>query len=139
ALNEYLAEIASGKWWNRFRDDVWAILERLKGLGGGTLQKLARRLEDGVKAALTPGALFEALGFRYFGPVDGHDVQTLVGLLRHVRGLKGPILLHAVTVKGKGFAPAELDQVRWHAQSSPFDKVTGLPLALKDESESPAA
>ena len=128
AMNEYLAEIASGKVWNRIRDDVWTMLERLKGVGGGTLQRLGARVEDGLKAALTPGALFEALGFRYFGPVDGHDVHLLVELFRHVRGLKGPILLHALTVKGKGFAPAEKDQVRWHAQSSPFDKVTGLPI-----------
>ncbi len=133
AMSEYLAEIASGKWWNRFRDDVWTVLERMKGLGGGTLQRLASRLEYGVKAALTPGALFEAFGFRYFGPVDGHDVESLVSLLRHVRGLRGPILLHALTVKGKGFAPAEADQVRWHAQSSPFDKVTGLPLSLSND------
>ena len=132
ALNEYLAEIASGKRWNQFRDDVWSALERLKGLGGGTLQRLASRVEDGVKAALTPGALFEALGFRYFGPVDGHDVGLLAELLQHVRTLKGPILLHVLTVKGKGFAPAEADQVRWHAQSSPFDKVTGLPVVSEN-------
>ena len=132
AMNEHLAEIASGKRWNQFRDEVWGVLERLKGIGGGTLQRLVARLEDGVKAALTPGALFEALGFRYFGPVDGHDVHLLVELLRHVRSLKGPILLHVLTVKGKGFAPAEKDQVRWHAQSSPFDKVTGLPVENGD-------
>jgi 1-deoxy-D-xylulose-5-phosphate synthase len=131
ALNEYLAEISSGKRWNQFRDDIWELFEKLKGKGGGTLQRLAARIEDGLKAAITPGGLFEALGFRYFGPVDGHDVELLVSLLRDLRNLKGPILLHAVTMKGKGFAPAEADQVKWHAQSSPFDKITGLSLAAE--------
>ena len=128
AVNEYLAEITSGRRWNQMRDEIWEVLERLKGRGGGTLQRVASKLEEGIKAALTPGALFEALGFRYFGPVDGHDVGLLVELFDHLRNLKGPILLHAITVKGKGFAPAEKDQTRWHASSSPFDKVTGSPL-----------
>ena len=131
ALNEHLAEITSGERWNQFRDDVWEFFERLKGMGGGRLQRLAAKVETAMKTALTPGGLFEALGFRYFGPVDGHDVNLVVDLLRDLRKLKGPILLHAVTLKGKGFAPAEHDQVRWHAQSSPFDKVTGLSLAVK--------
>lgn len=128
ALNEYLARVASGKGWNQLRDETWDLLERLKGLGGGTLQRLARRLEQGLKATLTPGMLFEGLGFRYFGPVDGHDVRELVARLRDLRALKGPILLHTLTVKGKGFAPAEADQVKWHASSSPFDKLTGKSL-----------
>ena len=99
-------------------------------MGGGTLQRLASRLEDGVKAVLTPGMLFEALGFRYIGPIDGHDVVSLAERLRDLRDLPGPILLHTMTVKGKGFAPAEADQVKWHAQSSPFDKLTGKSLAV---------
>lgn len=138
ALNEYLAEIASGERWNQFRDEIWDLFERLKGLGGGTLQRLAAKLESGIKAAITPGALFEALGFRYFGPVDGHDVVSLVELLDHVRKLRGPVLLHLLTIKGKGFEPAERDQVRWHAQSSPFDKVTGSPLRPESESAVPS-
>lgn len=131
ALNEHLAEITSGERWNQFRDDVWEFFERLKGMGGGSLQRLAAKIETATKTALTPGGLFEAMGFRYFGPVDGHDINLIVDLLRDLRKLHGPILLHAVTLKGKGFAPAEHDQVRWHAQSSPFDKVTGLSLAVK--------
>ncbi len=133
ALNEYLAGITSGKAWNHFRDDVWGLLQKMRGKGGGTLQRLAAKLEEGIKATLTPGGLFEALGFRYFGPVDGHDIGLLVEMLSDLRALHGPILLHAVTVKGKGFAPAEQDQVKWHAQSSPFDKVTGLSLKGKAE------
>lgn len=125
ALNEYLARVASGKAWNEIREDIWGLFEKLKGMGGTTLQKIAGRLENGFKATFTPGMLFEALGFRYFGPVDGHNVIELVERLRDLKELKGPILLHTLTVKGKGFAPAEEDQLKWHAASSPFDKVTG--------------
>ncbi|MDX1421121.1 MAG: 1-deoxy-D-xylulose-5-phosphate synthase, partial [Rubricoccaceae bacterium] len=129
ALHEYLARISASDGWNALKDDVWAFFEKLKGMGGGTLQRIASKVEDGVKAAITPGMLFEALGFRYIGPVDGHDVKALARRLREIRKLRGPILLHATTVKGKGFAPAEADQVKWHASSSPFDKVTGATLA----------
>ena len=128
ALHEYLAGLSASGGWNALKTEVWDALDKLKGLGGGTLQRLASRLEDGVKAVLTPGMLFEALGFRYIGPTDGHDVVTLAKRLHEIRDLPGPILLHALTVKGKGFAPAEADQVKWHAQSSPFDKLTGKSL-----------
>ncbi|MEM1117507.1 MAG: 1-deoxy-D-xylulose-5-phosphate synthase [Bacteroidota bacterium] len=129
ALHEYLAGLSASGGWNALKAEVWEALDKLKGMGGGTLQRLASRLEDGVKAVLTPGMLFEAFGFRYIGPTDGHDVVTLAKRLREIRELPGPILLHTLTVKGKGFAPAEADQVKWHAQSSPFDKLTGKSLA----------
>jgi len=129
ALHEYLARISSSGGWNALKDDVWAFFEKLEGVGGHTLQRIASRIEDGVKAAITPGMLFEALGFRYIGPIDGHDVKSLTKRLQEVRKLRGPILLHISTVKGKGFAPAEEDQVKWHASSSPFDKLTGVSLA----------
>ncbi len=129
ALHEYLARVSSSGSWNALKGEVWEMFDRMKGLGGGHLQRLASRVEDGLKAVLTPGMLFEALGFRYIGPVDGHDVVDLALKLKKLRALPGPILLHTLTVKGKGFAPAEADQVKWHAQSSPFDKVTGKSLA----------
>ena len=129
ALHEYLAGISASKGWNALKTDVWDLFDKLKGKGGGHLQRLASRVEDGLKAALTPGMLFEALGFRYIGPTDGHDVVSLAKRLKDLRDLPGPILLHTLTVKGKGFAPAEADQVKWHAQSSPFDKLTGKSLA----------
>jgi 1-deoxy-D-xylulose-5-phosphate synthase len=75
---------------------------------------LARRLEEGAKGVLTPGALFEALGFNYFGPVDGHDVLGLVHLLKNLRDLDRPVVLHALTVKGKGYAPAESEPENYH-------------------------
>ncbi|PAP79607.1 1-deoxy-D-xylulose-5-phosphate synthase [Rubrivirga sp. SAORIC476] len=129
ALHEYLAKVSSSGSWNALKGEVWELFDKMKGLGGGHLQRLASRVEDGLKAVLTPGMLFEALGFRYIGPVDGHDVVSLATQLKKLRGLPGPILLHTLTVKGKGFAPAEADQVKWHAQSSPFDKLTGKSLA----------
>jgi 1-deoxy-D-xylulose-5-phosphate synthase len=129
ALHDYLAGLSASTAWNQLKGGVWRGLDKLKGKGGGTLQRLAARLEDGAKAVLTPGMLFEAFGFRYIGPTDGHDVVTLAKRLREIRALGGPILLHTLTVKGKGFAPAEADQVKWHAQSSPFDKLTGKSLA----------
>ncbi|HYE97026.1 MAG TPA: 1-deoxy-D-xylulose-5-phosphate synthase N-terminal domain-containing protein, partial [Rubricoccaceae bacterium] len=129
ALHEYLARVSSSEGWNALKDDVWAFFEKLRGMGGGTLQRIVAKVEDGIKAAITPGMLFEAMGFRYIGPIDGHDVVELTRRLRAVRDLRGPILLHTLTVKGKGFAPAEADQVTWHASSSPFDKLTGQSLA----------
>lgn len=129
ALHEYLATLSASGKWNALKGEVWELFDKLKGVGGGHLQRLAARVEDGLKAALTPGMLFEAFGFRYIGPVDGHDVVALARQFQRVRKLGGPILLHTLTVKGKGFAPAEADQVKWHAQSSPFDKVTGKSLA----------
>ena len=129
ALHEYLAKVSSSGSWNALKGEVWELFDKMKGLGGGHLQRLASRVEDGLKAVLTPGMLFEALGFRYIGPVDGHDVVSLATRLKKLRDLPGPLLLHTLTVKGKGFAPAEADQVKWHAQSSPFDKLTGKSLA----------
>ncbi len=129
ALHEYLARVSTSGSWNSLKGEVWELFDKLKGVGGGHLQRLASRVEDGLKAVLTPGMLFEALGFRYIGPVDGHDVVTLATKLKKLRDLPGPLLLHTLTVKGKGFAPAEADQVKWHAQSSPFDKLTGKSLA----------
>jgi len=95
---------------------------------GERARQFIRSLEQGLKAALTPGQFFEALGFRYFGPVDGHDVIHLVELLRELREMPHPKLLHIVTIKGKGYKLAEEDQLKWHAQSSAFDKITGKSL-----------
>jgi 1-deoxy-D-xylulose-5-phosphate synthase len=84
-------------------------------------------MDDAVKGMFVPGMLFEELGFRYVGPVDGHDIDQLVETLADVRRMSGPRLVHVLTTKGKGFAPAEEDQVKWHAQGG-FDKLTGAPL-----------
>ncbi|MDZ7772624.1 MAG: 1-deoxy-D-xylulose-5-phosphate synthase [Balneolaceae bacterium] len=127
ALNEYLAEITTSKTFNKLRDEIYDMLGHFKS-AGEKMRKIASRLEKAVTAAITPGGLFQALGFKYYGPVDGHNVDTLRRHLEDLRDVPGPKLLHAVTIKGKGFAPAEREQTKWHAQSSPFDKITGKSL-----------
>lgn len=128
ALKEYLTEITTSKTFNKVRDEIYDLLGHFKS-AGEKMQKVASRLEKAITTAITPGGLFQALGFKYYGPVDGHNVDTLRRTLEHLKDIPGPKLLHTVTVKGKGFAPAEREQTKWHAQSSPFDKITGKSLA----------
>ena len=89
-----------------------------------TVWELARRSEEHVKGMVLPGTMFEELGFNYIGPIDGHDIKALVTTLRNMRDLKGPQLLHVVTRKGKGYAPAEADPIKWHGPG-PFDPASG--------------
>lgn len=128
ALKEYLTDITTSKTFNKLRDEIYDMLGHFKS-AGDKMRKLASRLEKAVTTAITPGGLFQALGFKYYGPVDGHNVDSLRRHLEDLKDIPGPKLLHAVTVKGKGFAPAEREQTKWHAQSSPFDKITGKSLA----------
>jgi 1-deoxy-D-xylulose-5-phosphate synthase len=128
ALKEYLADITTSKTFNKMRDEVYDMLGHFKS-AGDKMRKVASRLEKAMTAALTPGSLFRALGFKYYGPTDGHDVDGLRKMLEDLKDVKGPKLLHIVTVKGKGFAPAEREQTKWHASSSPFDKITGKSLS----------
>ncbi|MCH8496298.1 MAG: 1-deoxy-D-xylulose-5-phosphate synthase [Balneolales bacterium] len=130
ALNEYLADITSSGTFNKIRDEVYDLLGHFKA-AGDKMRKVASRLEAAMTTALTPGSLFRALGFKYYGPVDGHNVRNLAKTLQDMKRIPGPKLLHVVTVKGKGFAPAEKDQVKWHASGSPFDKLSGASLAVK--------
>ena len=124
ALKEYLTDITTSGTYNKLRDDMWKLLGKMNTLGPH-VRKMAAKLEDALTAAVSkPGMLFEALGFRYFGPIDGHDVNHLVRILKDLKQIKGPKLLHCVTVKGKGYALAEKDQTKWHAPGL-FDKVTG--------------
>ncbi len=137
ALKEYLAEITTTKTYNKLRDEIYDLLGHLKG-AGEKMRKIASKLERAATAAITPGALFQALGFKYYGPVDGHNVDALRRQLEDLRTVSGPKLLHIVTVKGKGFAPAEREQTKWHASSSPFDKITGKSLAKVSRGKKPA-
>ncbi len=132
ALNEYLADITTSQTFNKIRDDLYDMLGYFRG-AGDKMRKMASRLEAALTSALTPGSLFRSLGFKYYGPVDGHNVKNLTRQLSDLKKVGGPKLLHVVTVKGKGFAPAERDQVKWHASGSPFDKVTGNSLAVKTD------
>lgn len=135
ALKEYLAEITTSKTYNKMRDEIYDLLGHFKS-AGDKMRKVASKLERAMTAAITPGALFQALGFKYYGPVDGHNVDALRRHLEDLRTVSGPKLLHIVTVKGKGFAPAEREQTKWHAQSSPFDKITGQPLSAPKKTKS---
>lgn len=124
ALKEYLTAITTSRPYNKFRDDIGHVLAKLSELGPNALQ-IVKSIEKSIKGSLLKQSnLFESLNFRYFGPVDGHDVKQLVKVLKDLRNIPGPKLLHCVTVKGKGFALAEKDQTKWHAPGL-FDKITG--------------
>ncbi len=123
ALSKYLTMITSGKIYNRIEADVWELLGLIPKVGGKT-RKLARRIKESIKNLIVPGLIFEELGFRYFGPVEGHNVEFLVQTLRDIKKLNGPILIHVLTQKGKGVEFAEKDALHCHGVSS-FDKVPG--------------
>ncbi|WP_432711918.1 1-deoxy-D-xylulose-5-phosphate synthase [Pedobacter sp.] len=124
ALKEYLTSITTSKSYNRFRDDVSNALIKLSELGPNA-HNFVKKIEKSIKGTLLKQSnLFEALNFRYFGPVDGHDVKKLASIIKDLSAIPGPKLLHCVTVKGKGFALAEKDQTKWHAPGL-FDKITG--------------
>jgi len=109
-LKNHLARILSGKTYNQVRDGSKKVLS-----GSPGLMELAKKTEEHVKGLMAPGTLFEELGFNYIGPIDGHDIPTLLRTLENMKELKGPQFLHIVTKKGKGFAPAELDPIGYHA------------------------
>lgn len=124
ALHQYLLDITTSPTYNKVKDEVWNLLGRLSGVGR-TARELVSKVEGGVKGSvLQHSNLFEALNLRYFGPIDGHDIDHLVSVLEDLKDIPGPKLLHCRTVKGKGYAPAEKDQTKWHAPGL-FDKVTG--------------
>ncbi|QMU30166.1 1-deoxy-D-xylulose-5-phosphate synthase [Adhaeribacter radiodurans] len=124
ALKEYLTDITTSRTYNKLRDDVWNILGKISKFGPNA-QAIASKVESGIKATLLKQSnLFESLKFRYFGPIDGHDINHLVSVLNDLKDIPGPKLLHCLTVKGKGFALAEKDQTKWHAPGT-FDKITG--------------
>lgn len=133
-ISNYFTEMISHPDYNKFKAQIWDLTGKLDAFGD-RLRKIAARLESGIKAVVTPGMLFEALGFRYFGPVNGHNLHQLIRIFEHVKTLKGPILIHAITEKGKGYKPAEGHVQRLHA-STPFDKLTGK--AYKKEGAPPA-
>ncbi|NTV25996.1 MAG: 1-deoxy-D-xylulose-5-phosphate synthase [Chlorobiaceae bacterium] len=124
-LKNYLVNIPLNKTYNRLRKFVWDSISLLNNELGDTAKSTVHRIEDGIKAAFTPGAFFEALGFRYFGPIDGHNMEQLVRAMREMRALPHPKLLHVITTKGKGFKPAEDNQSKWHASTGGFDIETG--------------
>jgi 1-deoxy-D-xylulose-5-phosphate synthase len=119
ALSNYLARVISGPLYAQLRESGRRALRQLP-----TMRRLARRSEEHVKGMMLPGTLFEEMGFNYVGPIDGHDMKALLRALRTMHGAHGPRLLHVVTAKGKGYAPAEADPITWHGPG-PFDPVSG--------------
>ena len=103
--------------YNRIRRDIENLIQRLPRFGK-RLNALARRLEESLKSLLVPGMIFEELGFRYFGPIDGHNIEEIVRTLRNVLQLEGPVLIHAITTKGKGYSRAEKIPEKFHGINS---------------------
>ncbi len=120
ALSNRFAQILSGKLYTTVREGSKKVLAQMP-----PVWELARRAEEHVKGLIVPGTLFEEFGFNYIGPIDGHDLPALVHTLRNVQQLHGPQLLHVITKKGKGYAPAEADPVKYHGVT-PFDPDTGI-------------
>lgn len=120
ALNNRVAQILSGKTYSKIRESGKRAFDSFP-----PIKELLRRTEEHLKGMVSPGMLFEELGFNYIGPVDGHDVLTLVSTLSNMRQLKGPQFLHIITQKGKGYAPAENDPIGWHAVPK-FDPASGI-------------
>jgi len=123
-LNKYLLNISKSNTYNRFKHDVWEGLGKLDGIGKKTRRFIQKNQHALKNMLLKENNLFEAFNFRYFGPIDGHDVEYLTEVLEDLRELPGPKLLHIITQKGKGFSFAEKDQIKWHAPGL-FDKETG--------------
>ena len=120
AIHKYLTSVVTNPLYNRLRNEVKHVLQHTPE----AMESFVVKLEESAKNLLTPGTLFEELGFRYVGPVDGHDLPRLIATLRNVKSWKGPRLVHVITKKGKGFAVAEENPVVWHG-ATPFDKISG--------------
>ncbi len=124
ALKAYLTDITTSHTYNKVRDEVWNLLGKMSKFGKSA-QEIVSKVENTLKVGLLEQSnLFESLGLRYFGPIDGNDIEHVTDVLNDLKDIPGPKLLHCLTVKGKGYGPAEKDQTKWHAPGL-FDKVTG--------------
>jgi 1-deoxy-D-xylulose-5-phosphate synthase len=124
AISKMLGHIVADPRTNRLRERIKSLTFALRGVFGEGVVEFARNVEESVKNLFSPGMLFEELGFRYFGPIDGHDLEKLCDTLRFVRGMRGPRVIHVMTQKGKGFSFAESNQEKWHGLAA-YDPVTG--------------
>ena len=122
ALSRYLTDLLTDEKYNKLKAEVWELTGRFKRRD--KIRAAVAKVEEGIKGFLVPGSLFEKLGFRYFGPVAGHDIRGLIKTLEQLKVLNGPILLHVVTTKGRGYKYAEEDAPRFHGIGA-FDKVSG--------------
>jgi 1-deoxy-D-xylulose-5-phosphate synthase len=124
AISNYFTELIASPQYNTFKKNVYELTGKLDQWGD-RIRRAAARVEGGLKVIITPGMLFESLGFRYFGPINGHNLAQLVRIFQEVKHYSGPIFIHAITQKGKGYKPAEDDEQKFHGVT-PFDKVTGI-------------
>jgi len=135
ALSKYLNRIITAPAYNKIRKDIENLLSRVPRFGFSVIRS-AKRLEEGLKNLLVPGMLFEELGFRYFGPIDGNDITAVIGTLKNIINMNGPILLHVITKKGKGYGFAEKRPEKFHGISSfnvnTGEKVTALNIEKQD-------
>ncbi|HKY33500.1 MAG TPA: 1-deoxy-D-xylulose-5-phosphate synthase [Candidatus Polarisedimenticolia bacterium] len=128
AISRYLTSLSTNPFLKKLRDEAYELIERLPA--GTTAAEVANRLERNLKNVLVPGALFQALGFHYFGPIDGHDLDGLLDVIPRLRDLEGPVLLHVITKKGRGYSFAEEDPNTYHGLN-PFDVASGKSLPAK--------
>ncbi|MGC2033625.1 MAG: 1-deoxy-D-xylulose-5-phosphate synthase [Steroidobacteraceae bacterium] len=130
ALSNYFARLLSGRLYASLREGGKKVLRQMP-----TVWELARRSEEHMKGMVLPGTVFEEMGMNYIGPIDGHDLSALLATLENMRDLKGPQLLHVATRKGKGYAPAEADPIKWHGPG-PFDPASAT--IFKEKSSGPS-
>jgi len=130
ALSNYFARVLSGRVYAHLREGSKKVLRPMP-----TVWELARRSEEHMKGMVLPGTMFEEMGFNYIGPIDGHDLKALVSTLKNIKKLQGPQFLHVVTRKGKGYAPAEADPIKWHGPG-PFDPQSGT--IFKEKASGPS-
>jgi 1-deoxy-D-xylulose-5-phosphate synthase len=123
ALSQYLTRLLSAPTYQRLESEVWEIMGKIPAVGDRA-RELASRALEGMRGILVPGVLFEELGFKYFGPLDGHNIGLLIEAFERLKLTEGPLLVHAVTQKGRGYVPAEDDASRFHGIGS-FDKASG--------------
>ncbi len=124
ALSKSFNKFISSGFYNHLRDDIAAGLKKIPKVGNQMAEK-AKKIDEGLKHLFVPGLIFEELGFRYFGPLDGHNIDGLIDIFENIQKIKGPVMLHLVTKKGKGYPVAETDPAKWHA-STPFCVETGV-------------
>ena len=126
-LQNYFNDLLINESYNKFRSKIWNLTGKLDKKNSDRLRTIAARIEGGLKGVITPGMMFESLGFRYFGPINGHNVVSLVKTLEEIKKLKVPVLVHIFTEKGKGPSYASAHYQKLHALN-PFDKATGIEL-----------
>src|SRR5688572_27004106 len=129
AMSKYLTSIQRNPLYNRVRDKIGEMADSASG-PLSSMGTIVRKWEESVKAFLTPGVLFEELGLRYFGPIDGHDIKQMVETFRGIKGMSGPRIVHVITQKGRGFPAGEHSAgEKWHALPPGYEPSTGKPVS----------